>query len=327
MQRDFLIERRLFYVAMTRTKNRVYFIAPEQNPSEFLLEIKRDYKNVVLRGNWNEETPENTYGPKACPICGYPLQFRYQRSYGLRLHICTNEPEICGFMTNEYKAGKLSIMKCDQCRDGYLVVKPRKDDDYFLGCTNYNRNGTGCSKSISASLYYDMFKLSPPPVSTKEFPKATNIHSKKMTPVPSSAPQGEIKKEEPAVIKKANIKPVLFNESDLNSLLPVILQCLSHISEKKYYGITVLVDVLRGCQSKKIKDAHLDEISEYAVLRVVSREDVTLMVEWLIENHYILQTKGPYPVLHPTYQGMHYDETITPNKLKNLLKYLQTQNV
>lgn len=33
-------ERRLFYVAMTRTKNRVYFIAPEQNPSEFLLEIK-----------------------------------------------------------------------------------------------------------------------------------------------------------------------------------------------------------------------------------------------------------------------------------------------
>ncbi|MBQ9624082.1 MAG: DNA helicase UvrD, partial [Treponema sp.] len=43
-------ERRLFYVAMTRTKNRVYFIAPEQNPSEFLLEIKHDYRNVVLKG-------------------------------------------------------------------------------------------------------------------------------------------------------------------------------------------------------------------------------------------------------------------------------------
>lgn len=38
---DYAEERRLFYVAMTRTKNRVFFIAPEQNPSEFLLEIKK----------------------------------------------------------------------------------------------------------------------------------------------------------------------------------------------------------------------------------------------------------------------------------------------
>ena len=41
---DYAEERRLFYVAMTRTKNRVYFIAPEQNPSEFLLELKRIIK-------------------------------------------------------------------------------------------------------------------------------------------------------------------------------------------------------------------------------------------------------------------------------------------
>lgn len=65
-------ERRLFYVAMTRTKNRVYFIAPEQNPSEFLLEIKREYKNVFLRGKWSEEKPE-IYGKYKCPICGFPL--------------------------------------------------------------------------------------------------------------------------------------------------------------------------------------------------------------------------------------------------------------
>lgn len=36
---DYAEERRLFYVAMTRTKNRVFVVAPEQNPSEFLLEI------------------------------------------------------------------------------------------------------------------------------------------------------------------------------------------------------------------------------------------------------------------------------------------------
>lgn len=111
---EYAEERRLFYVAMTRTKNRVFFIAPEQNPSEFLLELKHDYKNVVLKDNWNEDpTTASTY-KKACPMCGYPMQFRYKAAYGLRLHICTNEPEVCGFMTNTPAAGKLSIIKCDQ---------------------------------------------------------------------------------------------------------------------------------------------------------------------------------------------------------------------
>lgn len=56
---DYAEERRLFYVAMTRTKNRVFFVAPEQNPSEFLLELKQDYKSVVLHGNWNEDVVQN----------------------------------------------------------------------------------------------------------------------------------------------------------------------------------------------------------------------------------------------------------------------------
>lgn len=90
---DYAEERRLFYVAMTRTKNRVFFVAPEQNPSEFLLELKKDYKNVVLHGNWNEEKPQSI-AKKSCPLCGYPMQLKYKRAYGLRLYICTNEPEI-----------------------------------------------------------------------------------------------------------------------------------------------------------------------------------------------------------------------------------------
>lgn len=75
---DYAEERRLFYVAMTRTKNRVFFVAPEQNPSEFLLELKRDYKNVVLQGEWNEEVVKNQ--KKACPLCGYPLQLKYKKA-------------------------------------------------------------------------------------------------------------------------------------------------------------------------------------------------------------------------------------------------------
>ncbi len=48
-----------------------------------------------------------------------------------------------------------------------------------------------------------------------------------------------------------------------------------------------------------------------------------MIVEWMIENHFILKTKGQYPVLHPTYEGMHYDEIVTGGMLKRLKKYLE----
>ncbi|WP_081773643.1 UvrD-helicase domain-containing protein [Treponema sp. C6A8] len=163
-------ERRLFYVAMTRTKNRVYFIAPEQNPSEFLLEIKHDYKNVVLKGDWSEEVKLGLEFKKSCPMCGYPLQHKVKAAYGLNLWICMNDPEVCDFMTNRIEAGKLAVQKCDMC-DGYLVAKLQKDGRYFLGCTNYKSNGKGCGKIIWNEDYYRMNGLSPEPAPKKEIPK------------------------------------------------------------------------------------------------------------------------------------------------------------
>ncbi len=317
---DYAEERRLFYVAMTRTKNRVYFIAPEQNPSEFLLEIKRDYKNVVLHGNWNEEPPQNNFTKKICPICGYPMQFRYKNAYGLRLFICTNEPEICGFMTNEYKAGKLSILKCDQCRDGYLIVKPGKENNYFLGCTNYKKDGTGCGRVITPKYYYEMLKMDPEPVPAKEFISST---AKASTQIQATTTQPQY--EQVKTIKKASVKPIMFEENDLNDIIYTVLQCLSHISEKRYYGINILADVLRGANSKRIADAGLDKLPEYGKLKRVRRDNLINIIEWLIENHFILKTKHPtYPVLHPTYEGMHYDENITVNQLKKLFERLNS---
>ena len=101
---------------------------------------------------------------------------------------------------------------------------------------------------------------------------------------------------------------------------------MSSISEKKYYGTTILIDVLRGSKSKKIISAGLDEVKEYGTLCGFGRDDLSAIIEWLIENHFILQTKGPYPVLHPTYDGIHYDETMTSAKMKKLLEYLKIHN-
>lgn len=318
---DYAEERRLFYVAMTRTKNRVFFIAPEQNPSEFLLEIKRDYKNVILHGNWNEEPVQIGYAKKTCPICGYPMQYRYKPAFGLRLFICTNEPEVCGFMTNEYKAGKLSILKCDQCRDGYLVVKPGQKNDYFLGCTNYNKNGTGCSKFITPKYYDEMFRKD---FNTKSEIKFTSSQTKS---TPKHSASTTVDNREKITICKADIPPVMYKDVDLNNVIYNILLCLSQISETKYPGINLLADVLRGAESKRIHDEGFDKLPKYGCLHSVSRNDIIIIIEWMIENHYILRTRHPsYPVLHPTYDGTHYSQSVTKNKLIKLRQELLSTN-
>ena len=151
---EYAEERRLFYVALTRTKNRVYLIAPQERPSSFVLELIDDYLQVVLHGDIDRNENKDSQEIKKCPICGYPLQLRYKQNYGLKLWMCTNEPELCDFMTNDLSGGRLSIIKCDQCRDGYLIVKPGKGDRTpFLGCTNYKHDGTGCSGFMTMDYY------------------------------------------------------------------------------------------------------------------------------------------------------------------------------
>ena len=147
---EFAEERRLFYVALTRTKNRVYIITPKYKPSKFILEIKEKFKEVILEGEELEPTKEISNIIK-CPYCGYPLQRRSNSNFRIakRIWICSNNPEICGFITNDLQGGSLSISKCPKCEDGYLIVKPIKQKDgseaRMLGCSNYKIDGTGCS--------------------------------------------------------------------------------------------------------------------------------------------------------------------------------------
>lgn len=326
---DYAEERRLFYVAMTRTKNRVLLVAPEQNPSEFLLELKRDYKNVVLHGDWNEDQRYST-PKKACPLCGYPMQLKYKKAYGLRLYICTNEPEICGFMTNDCRAGKMSIQKCDKCRDGYLIVKPGKDSGFFLGCTNYKSNGTGCNRVISKKAFYDQmgYGMEAPAMSQKEGnAKDSAVSGLQKMEMASEKHSSIIREPKDAYINivRADIKPVMYGNYDLNELLFTVVKALQNVSRKRFYGVTVLTDILKGADSKKIYDNMLDKIPEFGELRDMPRETIRAVIEWMIAEHLILKTKERYPVLHSTYEGLHYSEVITQGRLKSLRKYLEEE--
>ena len=150
-------ERRLFYVALTRTKNKVFIITPENRPSEFIKELlseKDMYPNVDLKGQIKiRSTPKIK---DRCPICGYPMQKRMNKNYGLELWMCTNDQEICGFMTNDRRGNDMAIKKCDWCKDGYLIVKAgSKSHEYILGCTNYKANKTGCNRMMNRDYYHN----------------------------------------------------------------------------------------------------------------------------------------------------------------------------
>lgn len=150
---EYAEERRLFYVAMTRTKNRVYIVTPEQHPSEFILELIKDYPNVFVLGNLVKDNAVDMSLMKKCPICGYPLQLRYKKNYGLKLWLCSNEPEVCNYLTNEIAGGEFAIQKCDSCKDGYLIVKKTSSGGYMLGCSNYKSDGTGCNRTMILDYY------------------------------------------------------------------------------------------------------------------------------------------------------------------------------
>ena len=105
----------------------------------------------------------------------------------------------------------------------------------------------------------------------------------------------------------------------------IILNGLQHISEVRYYGVTMLLDVLRGSGTQRIYRAELNRLPEYGALKSISREELQTMLDWLLSNHYMLKTRGEYPVLHPTYDGLHYGETMTERQLKRLKAYLEEE--
>lgn len=137
----FAEERRLFYVAMTRTKNRVYMVTPNSRPSRFVLELISDY-NLP-----HDESISKTIieiETLKCPVCRARLKYENNKNYGLPLYMCTNDPEICDFMTNNRNV-LADIFKCPKCDDGFMIVmRSDKNMDYFYGCTNYYNKEKQC---------------------------------------------------------------------------------------------------------------------------------------------------------------------------------------
>ena len=142
----FAEERRLFYVALTRTKNRTYILTPENRPSRFVMELVEKY-HLYVEKELNYKPYVDNRLRVICPKCGYPLRKEYNNNYGLTLYMCTNEPEVCDFMSNREKPLG-DIHCCHKCKKGYMIVKHNsKTGQFFYGCTNFDTKGIQCKNS------------------------------------------------------------------------------------------------------------------------------------------------------------------------------------
>lgn len=125
---EFAEERRLFYVALTRTKNRLYLIVPERNSSVFCDELKKDFSinNEALRSEKRIEIPR-------CPKCMEGRIVKRINSYKEEFVGCDNYP-MCDFTYKSVEIFNRQVI-CNKC--GSYMIKREANGHCFWGCTNY----------------------------------------------------------------------------------------------------------------------------------------------------------------------------------------------
>jgi len=162
-------ERRVFYVGVTRAKNKVYLLANRGRVSSFVTEVlSGEYeieifgdppklvkcpecgKGVINRIEWDDDFffscsryPICKYKPKKCPSC--MDGFLYLDPIFDDKYRCSNED--CSF----------SPKKCPDC-DGYLVRRTGNPD--FYGCSNFAKNN--CRYKEPLETIEDVYENSGP---------------------------------------------------------------------------------------------------------------------------------------------------------------------
>lgn len=248
--------------------------------------------------------------------------------------------ERSGLFEYSSRGNKIKSVKYPKLDITFMTAHSSKglgyDDVILLGCTNYNRNGTGCNNVVNKKLFYDQmgYEMEEAEAACTEKTavvwKSPNRQAASTLSASQSAPQSTADRrleDDSIEIVLADIPPVMHGNYELNHLIFTVVKALQNISRVRYYGATVLAEVLKGTDSKKIFDSKLDKLPEFGALRDMPYDTIKSVIDWMIAEHLILKTKGKYPVLHSTHEGLHYSEVMTEGKLKGLKKYLEGEAI
>lgn len=123
----FAEERRLLYVALTRTKNRVYLLYPEDY-SIFIQELMNYNSNDII----NIEM-DNVERKIYCPVCKTGHLIKRNGIKNKSFYSCSNYPQ-CSFKIEDLRYIK-SKVRCPKC--GGIMQLKKGPYGEFYGCNNY----------------------------------------------------------------------------------------------------------------------------------------------------------------------------------------------
>ncbi len=151
-------ERRLFYVALTRAKRRVYVLARETERSTFVEELLgAEYAGLVEAiGSWTDAIQ--------CPDCGGTLVRRLNGKTGAPFWGCVDYPycsgsaQVCAVCQLGAIVQDGATLRCNQkgctgrqdlcpkCASGALVIRTnRHTAQQFWACTGWRADKSGCN--------------------------------------------------------------------------------------------------------------------------------------------------------------------------------------
>ncbi|GHU89397.1 ATP-dependent DNA helicase RecQ [Clostridia bacterium] len=84
------------------------------------------------------------------------------------------------------------------------------------------------------------------------------------------------------------------HEVDITTQTRHILSCIAEMNQR--FGVSLLVDVLRGSKSERVLKFKMDKFPSYGVLRKESQSEVREIVDFLVQEGYIEVTNSEYPV-------------------------------
>lgn len=124
----FAEERRLWYVALTRTRSHTFVLAPADNSSCFLWDMKGDFFEV------NPSAKPTSKSRIGCPRCQGGHLVRREKD-GHQFYGCSNYP-YCDYTIDDFRAVE-NGRRCPVCGDVLVLKKGRWG--MFYGCHNYPR--------------------------------------------------------------------------------------------------------------------------------------------------------------------------------------------
>lgn len=161
-------ERRLFYVALTRARHRVYLVYDPDKPSAFVSELlDPEQPYAIVRDEFGSAAAAAAAVPVACPLCGDGTLVVRQGATGA-FAACSNFPYCrhtgpvctkCGSLVR-ISDGKAScsdaecattVAICPKC-GGQMVERKGPGGSRFLGCSNYGKDGCDYTERLPARV-------------------------------------------------------------------------------------------------------------------------------------------------------------------------------